>query len=198
MIAPAAPWVFGAASCAYAVMPALMTEHSGGKPVAFSALLCVVALGCGFGIQVLGRRIDTPRSARALVVALVVLVAGMVAGAIAADRLTVPFAIAGAAVLGCGYGLALVSGLQEIQRIAGPDDLAGLTAVFYSLTYLGFAVPAVLAVVVQTVPGVGYPVLFLAGAAVAAASLILVFGNSRSDLPGGGEGEPVNPAATAR
>ena len=197
VIAPVAPWVFGAASCAYAVMPALMTEHSGGKPVAFSALLCVVALGCGFGIQALGRRIDTPRSARALVVALIVLVAGMVAGAVAADRLTVPLALAGAAVLGCGYGLALVSGLQEIQRIAGPDDLAGLTAVFYSLTYLGFAVPAVLAVVVQTVPGVGYPVLFLAGAAVAAATLILVLGNSRADLPGdASEPEPSDPAAT--
>ncbi|WP_068162932.1 MFS transporter [Rhodococcus phenolicus] len=199
VIAPVAPWVFGAASCAYAVMPALMADRSGGKPVAFSALLCVVALGCGFGIQALGRRIDTPHSARAVVVALIVLVVGMAAGAVAADRLTVPLAIAGSAILGCGYGLALVSGLQEIQRIAGPDDLAGLTAVFYSLTYLGFAVPAVLAIVVQALPGVGYPVLFLAGAAVAAASLILVLGNSRSDLPGAADApEPAHTGSIAR
>ena len=39
----------------------------------------------------------------------------------------------------------LVGGLMEVQRIAGPDDLAGLTAVFYSLSYVGFFVPAVLA-----------------------------------------------------
>ncbi|EME18785.1 mfs transporter [Rhodococcus triatomae BKS 15-14] len=194
VIAPVAPWVFGAASCAYAVMPALMADRSGGRPVAFSALLCVVALGCGFAIQALGRRIDTPRSARAVIVALCILVVGMALGALAADRLTVPLALLAAAVLGCGYGMALVSGLQEIQRIARPDDLAGLTAVFYSLTYIGFAVPAALALVVQTWPAVGYPAMFLAGALVAAASLMLVLGNSRVHLPeparGAGHPEP--------
>lgn len=180
VVAPVAPWVFGAASCAYAVMPALMADHSGGRPVAFSALLCVVALTCGFAIQALGRRIDTPRSARAVIVALTILVAGMVVGAVAADRLTVPLALLAAVVLGSGYGMALVSGLQEIQRIARPDDLAGLTAVFYSLTYIGFAVPAVLALVVQSWPeAVGYPTLFLVGAVVAAASLVVVSANSR-------------------
>lgn len=45
---------------------------------------------------------------------------------------------AGAAALG------LVSGLTEVARIAGPGQLAGLTAVFYSLTYLGFFVPMAL------------------------------------------------------
>lgn len=184
VVVPVAPWVFGAASCAYAVMPSLMAEHSGGRPVAFSALLSVVALGCGFAIQALGRRIDTPRGARAVLVALALLVVGMLLGAVAADRLTVPLAVAAAAVLGCGYGMALVAGLQEIQRIARPDDLAGLTAVFYSLTYIGFAVPAVLAMVVQTWPAVvGYPTLFLIGAAVATTCLAVVFGNGRAYLP---------------
>ena len=192
VIAPVAPWVFGAASCAYAVMPALMVDHSGGRPIAFSALLCVVALGCGFAIQALGRRIDTPRSARAVIVALSFLVVGMVLGAVAAGRLTVPLAVLAAAVLGCGYGMALVSGLQEIQRIARPDDLAGLTAVFYSLTYIGFAIPAILALVVENWPAVGYPAMFLFGAAVAAASLVLVIGNSRAHLPetGSDRGNP--------
>ncbi|MFC9788117.1 MFS transporter [Rhodococcus sp. NPDC127528] len=184
VIAPVAPWVFGAASCAYAVMPSLMADHSGGRPVAFSSLLCVVALACGFGVQALGRRIDTPHSARAVLVALAILVVGMVIGAAAADRLTVPLALLAAVVLGSGYGMALVSGLQEIQRIAGPDDLAGLTAVFYSLTYLGFAVPAAMAIAVQEWSGVlGYPVIFLFGAVVAAASLALVAVKSRSHLP---------------
>lgn len=197
VVVPVAPWVFGAASCAYAVMPSLMADHSGGRPVGFSALLCVVALGCGFAIQALGRRIDTPRSARAVVVALAILVVGMTLGAVAADRLTVPLALLAAAILGCGYGMALVAGLQEIQRIARPDDLAGLTAVFYSITYIGFAVPALLALVVQTWPGaVGYPALFLIGAAVAAVSVILVLGNSRAHLPAG-RFDPADPASPA-
>ncbi|TQF75002.1 MFS transporter [Rhodococcus spelaei] len=183
VIAPVAPWVFGAASCAYAVMPSLMADHSGGRPVAFSSLLCVVALACGFAIQALGRRIDTPYSARAVIVALAILVAGMAIAAVAADRLTVPLALVAAAVLGSGYGMAMVSGLQEIQRIATPDDLAGLTAVFYSLTYIGFAIPAAMALCVQAWPGVfSYPMLFVVGVVVAAASLVLVVVKSRSHL----------------
>ena len=38
-----------------------------------------------------------------------------------------------------------MSGLLEIQRLASGEDLASLTAVFYALTYIGFAAPIVLA-----------------------------------------------------
>lgn len=183
VIAPVAPWVFGAASSAYAIIPALMTGHSGDAPVAFSALLCVVALGAGFAIQSLGRRIDTPRNARAVVVALTLLVVGMVTAAVAAAALTVPLALLAAVVLGCGYGMALVSGLQEVQRIAGPDDLAGLTAVFYSLSYLGFAVPAAMVYLSQTYPVLTYPAMFVVGAVAAAACLVLVLVKWRAHLP---------------
>ncbi|MGU3432919.1 MFS transporter [Actinomycetes bacterium M1A6_2h] len=184
VVLPVAPWVFGAASVAYAVLPALMTDHSGSAPIAFSALLGVVALGCGFTIQAVGRRIDTPGSARAVLVALGIIVVGMALAAVAADRLTVPLALLAAAVLGGGYGMALVSGLQEVQRIAGPKDLAGLTAVFYSITYLGFAVPALLAVLVQEFPGLmSYPVLFGIGSVVALVSLGWVTVRSRAHLP---------------
>ena len=46
-----------------------------------------------------------------------------------------------AVMLGCGYGCCLVYGLAEVQRIAPPGELAGLTAVFQAATYLGFAAP---------------------------------------------------------
>ncbi|MGB7363951.1 MAG: MFS transporter, partial [Rhodococcus sp. (in: high G+C Gram-positive bacteria)] len=184
VVLPMAPWVFGAASVAYAVLPGLMADHSGSFPIAFSALLGVVALSFGFAIQALGRRIDTPSSARAVMVALAIVVVGMVLVSVAADVLTIPMALLAAAVLGCGYGMAMVSGLQEVQRIAGPRDLAGLTAVFYSVTYLGFAVPAVLALLVQEFPNtITYPELFTAGAALAAVSLAVVALESRSNLP---------------
>ncbi len=184
VVVPLAPWVFGAASVAYAVIPALMTGHSGDAPVAFSALLCMVALTCGFAIQSLGRKIDTDRSARGAVVALVFLVVGMAGAALVASTLTVAIAIVAAAILGCGYGMALVSGLLEIQRIAGgPDDLAGLTAVFYSITYIGFAVPALLAMLSESIPALSYTVTLLFGSAAAAACLILILFKSRSHLP---------------
>ncbi|WP_305093706.1 MFS transporter [Prescottella sp. R16] len=193
VVLPVAPWVFGAAASAYAVIPALMTSRAGDAPVAFSALLCMVGLGSGFAIQALGRRIDTPRNARAVAVALVVLVLGMTIAAITANVLTIPMAILASAVLGCGYGLALVSGLQEIQRIAGPDDLAGLTAVFYSFTYLGFAAPAVMAMIVEIDPALTYPTMFGVGAVVASACLLLVLVAWRRHLP-----EPVGERSEPR
>ncbi|MBY6682066.1 MFS transporter [Rhodococcus sp. BP-316] len=189
VVLPMAPWVFGAASVAYAVLPGLMADHSGAFPIAFSALLGVVALSSGFAIQAVGRRIDTASSARAVLVALGIIVVGMVLVSVAADVLTIPMALLAAAVLGCGYGMAMVSGLQEVQRIAGPRDLAGLTAVFYSVTYLGFAVPAILALLVQEFPdAITYPELFTAGAVLAAVSLALVATRTRSHLPSGQSG----------
>jgi MFS family permease len=179
IVLPLAPWVFGAASVAYAVLPSLMAERSGGYPIALSALMSVIALGAGFAIQAVGRRIDTPLAARGALVSLSILVLGMLLAALAASELTIAAALIAAAVLGCGYGMALVSGLQEVQRIAGPDDLAGLTAVFYSLTYLGFAVPAILSAITQQWPGVvTYPMIFTFGAVMAA--LCWVFVRSRS------------------
>jgi hypothetical protein len=50
-----------------------------------------------------------------------------------------------AIVMGVGYGISIVSGLIEVQRMAGPDDLAGMTGIYCSLTYVGFTLPVILA-----------------------------------------------------
>ncbi|SNS71756.1 MFS transporter [Rhodococcoides kyotonense] len=184
VVVPLAPWVFGAASVAYAVLPSLMADRSGGHPIALSALMSVIALGAGFAIQAVGRRIDTPNAARGALVGLTILVVGMLLAAWAASVLTIAAALIAATVLGCGYGMALVSGLQEVQRIAGPNDLAGLTAVFYSLTYLGFAVPAILSALTEQWPGViTYPGIFTVGAIIAAVCWMFVRTQSTSHLP---------------
>lgn len=182
VIAPLAPWVFGTAASGYAVLPGLMANEIE-FPLAFSAIMCLVGLGAGFLIQSLGRRIDDPRNSRGVVVALCFVIAGMVCAAVASVVLTVPVAILASIVLGCGYGMALVSGLQEVQRIAGPDDLAGLTAVFYSLTYLGFAMPAIMAALVETFPAMTYPVMFGFGAVAATGCLLLVLIKWTAHLP---------------
>ena len=183
IVLPLAPWVFGAASVAYAVLPSLMAERSGGYPIALSALMSVIALGAGFAIQAVGRRIDTPLAARGALVSLSILVFGMLLAAWAASELTIAAALIAAAVLGCGYGMALVSGLQEVQRIAGQYDLAGLTAVFYSVTYLGFAVPAILSAITQQWPGVvTYPMIFTFGAVMAAFCWVFVRSRSSAHL----------------
>ncbi|MDG4665418.1 MFS transporter [Mycobacterium sp. 236(2023)] len=167
IVVPVAPWVFGAGASAYAVLPALMTDRVTAAPIAFSALMCLVALGVGFAVQHFGRHV-VGRGA-GVVLALVLLVFGMALAAWTSAALSVWVALPSAAVLGAGYGMALLAGLHEIQRIAGPDDLAGLTAVFYSLCYLGFGVPAAMAFLS---PVVGYPVMFTAGALLAVGCLV--------------------------
>jgi dipeptide/tripeptide permease len=119
------------------------------------------------------------------VVALVILVAGMILAAWASRTLSLPVVLLAAAVLGAGYGLALVAGLSEVQRIATPADLAGLTAVYYSAAYLGFFVPALLAWLSTRW---AYPAMFLGGSVVAAACLVVVACAWRAHLPAGDSG----------
>lgn len=151
-----------------------MSDHVAAAPIAFSALLCAVALGVGFGVQHFGRTLVSGRAG--VVVALALVVSGMAFAAWAASVVAVWAALTAAAVLGAGYGMALLAGLQEIQRIAGPDDLAGMTAVFYSLCYLGFGVPAAMAFLSQWV---SYPMMFGFGIVAGILSLIVAAAGSR-------------------
>ncbi|MEV0332311.1 MFS transporter [Nocardia sp. NPDC050717] len=178
---PIALWLFTANATAYAVLPTLMLPRVQQAPIAFSALVTMVALGCGFLIQSVARRIDRPGTARAGVIALVLLTLGMVLAAWTAATLSVWVTLLAAVVLGSGYGIGLVAGLQQIERIAGPGDLAGLNAVFYSVSYLGFGVPAVLSALHGGL-GFGYPAMYLVTALIAAACLALVAANYRERL----------------
>ncbi|WP_280217040.1 MFS transporter [Nocardia neocaledoniensis] len=178
---PIALWLFTANATAYAVLPTLMLPRVQQAPIAFSALVTMVALGCGFLIQSVARRIDRPGTARAGVIALVLLTLGMVLAAWTAATLSVWVTLLAAVVLGSGYGIGLVAGLQQIERIAGPGDLAGLNAVFYSVSYLGFGVPAVLSALHGGF-GFGYPAMYLVTALIAAACLALVAANYRERL----------------
>lgn len=181
VVVPVAPWVFGAAASAYAVIPALMSARTAGAPIAFAALCCVLGLGAGFGIQSLGRRLDDPDRARGPVLALIVLAAGMALAAAAAHTLAVWASLLAAIVLGCGYGMAMIAGLLEVQRIAGPHNLAGLTAVFYSVTYLGFAVPVILAWISENRPAITYTAMFGVGVIAALVCLAIVVAGHRAD-----------------
>jgi hypothetical protein len=76
-----------------------------------------------------------------------------------------------AALFGTAYGICIVSGLTEVQAMAGPGDLAGLTGIYYSLTYAGFALPVVLSALA---PVASFPVLLaiVAGTCLACAAVV--------------------------
>ncbi|MDH2442507.1 MFS transporter [Amnibacterium sp. CER49] len=152
VVAPAAPWVFGSAGLAFAVTPALVASRTGADAVVYATLLAVVALAFGAGIQQVAIRIGRWTGGRQLLLGLALAVLGTLLAALEAVLLSPPFGLLVAAVLGCAYGLCLVSGLTEVQRMARPDDLAGVTAVYYSLTYVGFVFPVVLAALAPLAP----------------------------------------------
>ncbi|MBC7441431.1 MAG: MFS transporter [Ramlibacter sp.] len=179
LIVPVAPWVFGTATTAYAILPALAAGEIPSAPVAFAALLCVVALIAGASLQLFSHRITAGHNARGIMVALMLTVASLLLASLAVSPPRLWLILPAAALLGAAYGLLMVSGLQEVQRIAPPDHLARLTAVYYGITYLGFFVPLGLSLLE---PWLSYQVMFAGGAAVSAVSLALVMVIFRRDI----------------
>ncbi|MFI9082302.1 MFS transporter [Streptomyces sioyaensis] len=173
VILPLAVWLFACAASAFAVIPTLLLPKVPAAPIAFSALLTIITLGSGFAIQSVARRIDRPGSIRLPALALILVIIGMGLAAATSAALTIPLAVATAVILGLSLGLVMVAGLQEIELLARPDDLAGLNAVYYAVSYLGFGYPVVMAVLHDTT-GIGYPSMFAVLALVAAACLALV------------------------
>lgn len=171
IVAPLAPWVFTAAAVSMTLGPALVADRVGSWPVAFAGVIAGVTLGTGVLVQPLARRIDGTGDARTASVGLGSCIAGAGVQAVTAATGLPVFAVVAGTLLGAGYGFCLVAGLLETQRIASPAELASLTAVYYALTYLGFAAPLVLAGLHAAVP---YPGLLAAVAALAAITLVAV------------------------
>lgn len=171
VIAPSAPWVFGAAGIAYAIMPALVADQLGELNLAFATLLTVLTLGAGALVQPLVGRINGATGGRALVVGMCLILAGVLLAVSTAIVMSPLLAVLTALVLGCAYGICIVAGLVEIQRISTPTDLAGITGVYYSLTYIGFLLPVLFAWLSAFV---SYAILFSILAALCASCLALV------------------------
>lgn len=145
VILPAAPWIFATAGVAYAVIPMLESTRLGSMQLGYATLLTVLTLGTGALVQPFVARINKATNGRAMLVGMGFMVVGLVIAAVNAHYVSLVAGAVAAIMLGASYGIALVSGLVEIQRIATGRDLAGLTGVFYSLSYFGFLLPMALA-----------------------------------------------------
>jgi MFS family permease len=152
VVVPLAPWVFGSASIALAYLPGLVERSLAGNALLFSAIVTLLTAAAGILVQPLARRAYQPHTPRLLATALTIVVAGVLVAAGAAATATPALVIVAALVLGAGYGCCQVGGLAEVQRLAPPDRLAGLTAVYQAVSYLGFAAPFPLAAAARFVP----------------------------------------------
>lgn len=167
VIVPTAPWVFGSSALAFVVGPALVAVEAGQYRIAFAAAMTILKLAAGTTVQILHLPIDRLLHGRSSPGGVLIAALGcavLLAGALTSSVVLVAVA---APLFGCGYGLCLVAGLASVQAHAAQRELAGFTAVFYALTYLGFFLPMLLA---AAEPAFGYPVLLAGMTALAVVS----------------------------
>lgn len=159
VVVPAAPWVFAAPAIAFALLPSVVgTEHAADGVALTATITCLTALA-GVMIQPVARRFEA-----GALVGLMVMGAGLVLAAFAASTRETWLLFPCAILLGSAYGLCLVAGLLEVQRLAPPGALAALTATFYVFTYLGFAAPYLMTVAATAA---SYAVLLLIASGLA-------------------------------
>ena len=158
-----APWVFGTVTTTFVFLPSQLSEHLD-RPILVAGLMAMLTMGSGVIIQQLAGRIRmTPFHGMVLAA----LGMGLCLTIIAAAHHSWAVALlpVAAIVMGCSYGIGMLTGLAETQAIAHPDQLGAATGVFYSLTYLGFFAPFILSLLG---PAVGYSTAFILGLVVAA------------------------------
>ncbi len=175
-VATAAPWVFGAGGIAYGLMPQIMAGATGGFTTIYATTLAVLTLGVGAFIQPFAQQLDRRLKGRGLPLGLATVVIGLSLASLAAHQSGPITGLIAAMVLGLGYGTVLVTGLTRVQMIAPPRDLAGLTGIFYALTYVGFLFPTVIAALL---PVMEYSTTLLVFAGLALISMIIAFGRIR-------------------
>lgn len=179
VVAPGAPWVFGSGTIGFAVVPSLMLGL-GESALLYSTAAVALTLGAGVAVQSVARRLDDAHSAKATLTAITTTVIGLLVALIAALGQWPMLGLVASTLLGGAYGLMLVAGLSETQRLSSPAALGGNTGKFYTLAYAGFLAPTVLALLALWFP----PITLLVGVIVLAlASMLTIAANSRRFLP---------------
>jgi MFS family permease len=148
VVVPFAPWVFGSVSVGFAYSPAELPDGAG--ELAFAGLLTGLSLLTGVLVQPWARRLEDRRGLLAAQVGMVAVVLGLGLCVLALHEQVRVLLLVCGPVLGVGYGCCLVSGLRETERLADPAEKGATVAVYYAVTYLGFAAPYLLGALAGT------------------------------------------------
>lgn len=191
IVVPLAPWVFAATAVAFAFLPEVLGTARSPDGIALTAAVAALTLFSGVAVQPIARRLDVHGAVhgarnRAATTGLLVLSLGLGLAAastsVGGSWLLVPCAV----VLGAAYGVCLVAGLVEVQALADPSALAGLTACYYALAYAGSFLPFLFSLAGQFV---GFPLLLGLSAALALATAVVVTvrapATNRAEVRGG-------------
>jgi MFS family permease len=139
-IAPSAPFVFGTISLALVVLPEEVTSAKS-LSAGFTAVVTAFAFCGGAGVQRLARRMEIRLPFSGNVAGQCCALAGVLIAIPAVAGPNETLAVVAAVFLGLSYGLNLVAGLQQSERLTDPRDRGTVIACYYALAYLGFGVP---------------------------------------------------------
>lgn len=140
---PLAPWVYASATLGFVTIPTRLHTALAAPLAAGTATLIVN--GVSGVVQVLARALRWgPQSGT---VGAVLAALGYAVAALAPPALTPALGLPLFVVLGCASGLCLREGLIDLEAAAPPRLRGALTGVFYVVTYVGFALPLILAIV---------------------------------------------------
>lgn len=170
VVIPISPWVFGANFTAFAILPNHVMDRTD-FPIAFTAILTFLTLGSGFAIQQFGPRIAGASNWRGPITAMSLSVVGMALAVAVVVWPSLWLILIACVFLGMAYGLCMYIGISEVQKLAVPADLAGLTGIYYCGAYSGMIFPAVLTKLSSVF---SYPVMLGFGVFMALATLALL------------------------
>jgi hypothetical protein len=117
------------------------------RPLVYASLASLVTLSAGVLVQPLTTRIGK----RADLLGLAIGVVGVLVGA-ASVAMGAPYlAFVAFALLGSGYGLVITTGLREVSQKVAARDRGTVVGIYYVLTYLGFGLPFLQAIVARRI-----------------------------------------------
>ncbi|NGO72379.1 MFS transporter [Streptomyces sp. SB3404] len=187
-ILPLAPWIFAAPTLGFITLPGLVDGGLDGWRTVYAGIATAVVPGAGMLVQPLARRLAARHRITTGAAGLAVIALGLALAVPAASAAQPAPALAAAAVLGAGYGLSLTYGLTEVTALAPADRLARLTALLWTLAYLGMFAPY--AVTLLSGP-FSVPSLLGAGAVLAALCCALLAALNRREGGNPATGRPV-------
>jgi hypothetical protein len=175
---PVAPWAFGFAAVTVAILPGIMRPHVE-RPVLYSGLVIVSTLLSGVLVQPLTARLGM----RADLVGLALGALGTLLGAEAVAVSSPALVFVVALLVGTGYGLVITTGLREVAARVAKEQRGTAAGLYYVLTYIGFALPFVHAVVARSL-GDALTLRVTAGAAVASLLVRAAITRTSTRTPG--------------
>jgi MFS family permease len=127
--------------------PALAVQVTGSRDLVWGGLMVFLLTGVAAGATIAFRGL-TPRTA--MLAGCLVLLAGLAVTFAAIATTAAAAFLAGTAVAGVGFGLALLGANRSLIALAAPGQRAGLIAAIFIVNFLGLSIPALIAGVATT------------------------------------------------